>query len=261
MGSAARDSIVMRRLRDLPLPRCIILSTIILSVGCSPAAVSTTPSPNVPQPAAETESSFSSQLAAVRARESDIVHLETIALGDDDLDLLADVPGLKILQLDHAENRITAAGIAKIARLPNLEHLRIRGGKIDDEGLTLLAEMQNLKLLNLPQGKFTDQGLARLKRLPQLTMLRIGSPQVTDGGVAMLKDFPALRRIHLIDIPLTGRGLAHLQSMPRLESLYLDGAKVTDKALDELFQNRPDLHVHLNQLHHDHDPHKGDHPH
>lgn len=228
----------------------------IAAAGCSPQIASVANVPSAPS-----ESSLSEQLAAVSRGESDMVHVETVPLSDADLDLLVDVPGLKVLQLDHANNSITASGIATIAHLPNLEHLRIRGGKIDDEGLKMLAGMPSLKLLNLPHGQFSDQGLGELKRLPQLTMLRIGSPLVTDAGIARLKEFPALARVHLIDIPLTDCGLADLQSMPRLESLYLDGAKVTDKGLDELFQKRGDLHVHLNQAHHDRDPHKGDHPH
>ena len=209
----------------------IILSLMMLALGCSPAAPPAAPGDAAPA-AAETEPALSEQLAAVRAQQSDIVHLEGAALSDDDLDLLVDVPRLKILQLDHAENKLTDAGMAKIARLAALEHLRIRGGSIGDEGLAQLATMPSLKILNLPQGKFSDAGLAQLKGLPQLVMLRIGSPRVTDAGIAVLKDFPSLRRIHLIDIPITDKGLADLQSIPRLESLYLDGAKVSDAAVD-----------------------------
>jgi hypothetical protein len=231
----------------------IVLSPIILSLlflpGCSP-------------PAETAESSLAEQLTAIRNGSTDIVLVETTPLTDQDLTLIRDVPGLRVLQLDQADNKLTDAGMAEIAKLTQLEHLRIRGGSIGDDGLKEICEMPNLKILNLPQGKFTDAGLAQLKALPKLQMLRIGSPNVTDSGIAAFKEFPSLRQVHLIEIPITDRGLADLASIPKLESLYLDGAHVSDAAVEELFKNRPDdLHVHFNQAHHDRDPHKDDHPH
>src|SRR5689334_14463971 len=228
----------------------IILSPIILSLlflpGCSPPPVTTEPS-------------LAEQLTAIRNGSTDIVLIESMPLSDQDLALIRDVPGLRVLQLDHADNKLTDAGMTEIAKLTQLEHLRIRGGSIGDEGLKTLSTMPNLRMLNLPQGKFTDAGLAQLKQMPRLDSLRIGSPKVTDEGIAALKDFPRLRSVHLIDIPITDRGLADLQSIPKLDSLYLDGAHISDAAVDELFAKHPNLHVHFNQVHHDRDPNKHDH--
>ena len=228
----------------------IILSPIILSIlflpGCSP-------------PAETIEPSLADQLTAIRNGSTDIILIESTPLSDQDLALIRYVPGLRVLQLDHADNKLTDAGMVEIAKLTQIEHLRIRGGSIGDDGLKALATMPNLKALNIPQGKFTDAGLAHLKELPKLEMLRIGSPNVTDKGIAELNDFPSLSRVHLIDIPITDRGLADLQAIPKLESLYLDGANISDAAVDELFKKRPDLHVHFNQAHHDRDPNKHEH--
>ncbi|MBC7852721.1 MAG: hypothetical protein IAF94_04720 [Pirellulaceae bacterium] len=230
----------------------VILSPIILSAlflpGCSPPAVTAEPS-------------LAEQLSAIRNGSTDVILLESTPLSDPDLDVFVNVPGLRILQLDHSENKLTDAGMTTIAKLTQLEHLRIRGGSIGDDGLEALSAMPNLRILNLPHGQFTDAGLAQLKTLPKLQMLRIGSTKVTDGGIAALKHFPSLRRVHLIDIPITDRGLADLQSIPTLESLYLDGANVSAAAVDQLFAKHPDLHVHFDQTHHDRDPHKDDHPH
>ncbi len=216
--------------------------------------------PGCSTPTETVEPSLSEQITAIRSGSTDLVLIESMPLNDQDLASIRDVPGLRILQLDHADNSLTNAGMTEIAKLTQLEHLRIRGSSIGDDGLTALSTMSNLRILNLPQGKFTDAGLSQLKTLPKLQMLRIGSPHVTEQGIAALKDFPALRLVHLIDIPITDRGLADLQSIPKLESLYLDGANVSDAAVDGLFQKRPDLHVHFDQDHHDRDPHKHEHP-
>jgi hypothetical protein len=230
----------------------IILSPIILSLlalpGCTPP-----PAPKV------TEPSLAEQIATVRTSSTDIILIESTPVSDEDLELLEEIPGLRVLQFDHADNALTDAGMAKLAEMTQIQHLRIRGGNIGDEGLKTLSTMPNLRMLNLPQGKFTDAGLAQLKQLPRLDSLRIGSPKVTDAGIAVLREFPNLRSVHLIDIPITDRGLADLQAIPKLDSLYLDGAKISDAAVDELFAKHPHLHVHFNQAHHDRDPNKHEH--
>lgn len=231
----------------------VILAFSLTLLGCSPQDAA------VPPATSPSEPTLAEQLSAIRAGTTDTLHIEEAPWRDEDLDLLTDVAGLRILQLDHLDNRLTDGGMAKIAKLAGLEHLRIRGGAIGDEGLKSLATMPNLRALNLPQGRFTSAGVAQLKWLPKLQMLRIGSPSVTDEGISHLKDFPSLARVHLIDIPITDRGLADLQSLHKLESLYLDGANISDAAVDQLFEKRPDLHVHFNQAHHDRDPHKHEH--
>jgi hypothetical protein len=65
--------------------------------------------------------------------------------------------------------------------------------------------------------------------------------------------------LHLIDVRISDKGLAKLATIPQLESLYLDHAHVTDDGLEALFKERPKLHVHIDQHHHDLDPHS--HPH
>jgi len=61
-------------------------------------------------------------------------------------------------------------------------------------------------------------------------------------------------------VPITDDGLRELAKIEQLESLYIDGGNFSDEALAELFRARPGLHVHLNQQHHDRDPHKHEHP-
>jgi hypothetical protein len=42
--------------------------------------------------------------------------------------------------------------------------------------------------------------------------------------------------------------------LPGLQTLYLDGAGVSDEAWSRYFQRHPDVHVHVDQAHHDRDP-------
>ena len=120
----------------------------------------------------------------------------------------------------------------------------------------------------MPRADFTDAGLESLAALPDLIQLRFGSPRVTDAGMKALAKLPALKRLHLIDVPITDAGLAEIAKMnvpitdaglaeikvEGLQSLYIDGARFSDAALDNLFRQRPGLHVHFDQQHHDRDP-------
>lgn len=202
------------------------------------------------------EPSFDHQLRLVSDGKSDMIQLETHPLTDDHLAKLKDTKALRILLIDSLDSRITAAGLKHLANLHNLEHLRIRSPQINDAALAEIAPVTSLKILNLPSAEFTDAGLAQLKILPRLTQLRFHSPHVTNTGMQTLAELPALTRLHLIDLPLTDAGLKTLASIKQLESLYIDGGHFSDPALDDLFAKRPDLHIHLDQQHHDRDPNK-----
>ena len=68
----------------------------------------------------------------------------------------------------------------------------------------------------------------------------------------------ALRTLHLIDVPLGDAGLDLLAGHEGLRTLYLDGAGISDAAWDRFFARRGDVHVHVDQAHHDRDPHRHD---
>jgi hypothetical protein len=202
---------------------------------------------------ADTEQSLAAQAESVRTG-NDRIQVEHTALHDDDLRLLAGLAQLRVLLLDSPQSRITASGLRQIRALPKLEHLRIRGSGIDDDALAQIAEIKSLQILNLPKGTFSNEGLIHLKQLPDLVQFRFGSFRVTDAGMKTLGELPALKRLHLIDVPITDAGLRELAQIKQLESLYIDGGQFSDQALDQFFRERPDLHVHLNQQHHDRDP-------
>jgi hypothetical protein len=206
------------------------------------------------------EPALSVQAAIVRAGENDQIQIEQSPLDDNDLESIAGLSNLRVLLIDHPKSRFSAAGLNQLAALTSLEQLRIRGTGIDDAVLAQLAQIKSLRVLNLPQGSFSDQALAHLSALEHLEQLRFGSPYVTSAGMKIIAELPALKRLHLIQVPITDEGLREIAKMEQLESLYIDGANLSDAAIDELFRRRPRLHVHMNQQHHDRDPHGHSHP-
>ena len=216
-----------------------------LASGCGPTNLG----PGVHEP------SFDDQMRSVTAGQSEGIQVSATPLTDDDLAGIGAASALRVLIVENSSSHISAAGIRHLAGLPNLEHLRLRGPGVDDAALAEIAKLTSLQILNIPRGEFTDAGLQQLKSLPNLVQLRFGSPHVTDAGMTTLAELPALRRLHLIDVPITDEGLRVLATIDQLESLYIDGAALSDSAYDTLFRQRPNLHVHINQQHHDRDPH------
>ena len=102
-------------------------------------------------------------------------------------------------------------------------------------------------------------GVRNLAGLEGLRSLRLGGPLL--GGPEVCEavvGLPHLRSLHLIDVPIGDGGLAVLQRLPGLWNLYLDGAGVSDDAWIEYFRACPNVHVHIDQAHHDRDPRRHD---
>jgi hypothetical protein len=242
------------------------LATLLLVVaavtGCS-----RTPATNAPTTAQATEdapttglmaddtATWTAQVAEVAAGRSDTIRpAETV--DDRQLAELAELDGLRSLWIE--DSRITDAGLEHLVGLHGLQRLKIRGAAITDNGLRQLTGMKDLRYLNLPQADLTDQGLVLLAAFPRLESLRLGSPRLTDEGLLAVASLGELRFLHRIDVPVSDKGLVHLRRLDQLESLYLDGAELSDDGVVGLLEALPQLHLHLDQQHHDRDPRKHD---
>ncbi len=178
---------------------------------------------------------------------------------DDDLLQIAELQGLKHVAIDRFEG--TGDSLQRLAMLPRLERLQLRGGVVGDAEAKAIAACKTLTNINLPEAGFTDSGLDDLAALPVLEFLRFHSPNITNDGLKHLAESTSLRFLHLIAVPIDDEGLVHLQAMKQLESLYIDDAEITDDGIERLLKALPDLHFHINQQHSDRDPSKGTHPH
>lgn len=236
-----------------------VLGVIVVGLGYvfQQAGLLTDGSAPPPATHAAPEATWEEQLAAVLRGESDRIEITQSLISDEQL---RDLPAsLRELILDRTE--ITDAGLTPLMKLPNLEHLRLRGAIITDRGFHDICQITSLKRLNLPQADLTNAGLAELTALSKLELLRLGSPRVTNAGVVHIAAVKSLRWLHLIDIPLTDPALKSISELQNLESLYLDGARISDEAYEQFFRIHPDLHLHVEQKHHDRDPHRAGHTH
>jgi hypothetical protein len=210
------------------------------------------------------EPSWSEQLAAVQRAETDTIHVTIAPVTDEQLQELAGLANLRVLKLE--DGAVTADGLRVVAELPNLETLWLRNCEVSYRAVREIARNQNLARLNLPQAAFGDSGLKLLVALPRLEQLRFSSPHVTAQGLSAIGQAHSLRQLHIFDVPVNAEILQEVATLEHLESLYIDRPRGDVAAFNAaiehfIFTDRPDVHVHLEQRHHDLDPHGHSHPH
>lgn len=127
---------------------------------------------------------------------------------------------------------VTHESISELAKLSQLEHLRIETGEVDAADASQLASLTRLRSLAVPTA-LDDGLLAALTPLATLEVLRGGvSKDLTDAGMESLSSFATLRFTEL-DVQGSKVTGAHLDSHPfaNLETLDLNNTAVSDAGL------------------------------
>lgn len=207
--------------------------------------------PEIVQP---TMPSLQTVLNHVVANAADAVSVTGFDGSPESVALLCSVERLRVVRLDGG--RLDAAATRALGSLPHLEQLHLRGVQLDDAALDALQPAANLRVLNLAGSALSAAAIERLQRLPQLRQLRL---QIAGGDATYataVSRLQRLRAVHLIDIAIDNETLKPVAELPHLESLYIDEGQVTDEGWIWLFDQKPQLHVHIDQRHHDRDPQK-----
>ena len=133
----------------------------------------------------------------------------------------------------------------------------MRQSPITDRGLEqLVVHLKSLRILNLPHASITPDGIRSLCLLPKLTNLRLGGATINDDALKAMTDLPELESLHLIGPTLTDAALESISRIKSLRSFYLDDCDLSEEAWKQLFDKRKDIHIHIDQAHHDRDPNR-----
>ena len=151
---------------------------------------------------------------------------------DHALDVLADLPALRELNLDRAH--ITDQGLSKLAALPLLEILDLSATEISDAGIASLGKLPHLKQLVLG-GTITDAGAPFLRELKSLEDIDISQTQIRENGLAALAALPRLRTVY-VNRQTSDEGLARLAKSKSLRALDLSHTAITDAGVKSLTQ-------------------------
>lgn len=208
----------------------------------------------VADPESATPAFFHASVARLVQAGEDSLRLHDFSPTADQLETLASIERLKILRIDGGS--LTPEAGQVLASMPHLEQLHFRSVSLDDATLDAISESETIWLLNITGAMLSTDSISRLANMPKLDHLRLSLTESGNRYVEPIVGIKRLRALHLIGFTINNQSLKRLVSLPNLESLYLDDSNVTDEGWDWLFENKPYLHVHINQKHHDRDPQK-----
>lgn len=213
---------------------------LVTIAGCGPTAPTSRAAP------------VTEQIRAVREGRSTVLDA-TEPLTDEEWTMLGGCRDIREIVLRRGVADDARADI--LAALPQLQRLVLRDSPLSDKGFAALGRCATLRDLNIPRANCTAAGIRSLSSLSTLRSLRIGSPRLSGvEACAALGRLTGLASLHLIDVPIGDAGLDALATMPALQTLYLDGAGVSDEAWARYVETHPDVHLHVDQAHHDRDP-------
>jgi hypothetical protein len=161
---------------------------------------------------------------------------------DDDLTHLANLTGLTLLGI-HDNPRITDTGLARLAKLTNLQQFTFSRTGVTDAGLAHLKGMTKLVQVYAGCKGMGNAGLVHLQALPELRSLALGQSQVTDAGLAHLKGMTKLEFLVLDNTKITNAGLAQLGGLTNLGTLRIVGTRVTAAGVMKLQNALPKVKI------------------
>ena len=118
----------------------------------------------------------------------------------------------QVTWLDLSGTRVTDAGLATLARMPNLTRLSLGNTAVGDAGLRHLAGLARLENLNLYGTRVSDAGLDALRALGALRVVYLWGTRVTPEGRAALQG--ALPNARVFAVRAGGRAVAPSPSTP-----------------------------------------------
>ena len=161
----------------------------------------------------------------------------SVTLTDLNINRIATLKGLEVLNLAAADNGYVAAIGDGVPRLRN----RIQ---ITDLSLPELKTLPRLRSLDLSRSEVTAKGLTELAEARKLENLVLAyCERVEDDAARALLGINALRSLDLSHTKLTDAGLAQLEKHAGLKNLYVSGTAVTPAAVAHFRQNRPDCRL------------------
>jgi len=156
----------------------------------------------------------------------EIVNLTDCPVGDKATEFLAKIPNLQRVRIEGT--RITDEGVKHLGRVPKLVELHVQRTNVTGTGF---ATWRDSPLAHLTIGEaVTNEGAKHIAALLNLRALLISSRLLDDDSV---KRFAALRLGSLIlDSPkITDKGVEALAALPGLSTLILDNLGATAGAL------------------------------
>jgi Leucine-rich repeat (LRR) protein len=161
------------------------------------------------------------------------VSLQGKPVTDEELAHLRGWKGLQVVNLSGCE-KVTDAGLAYLALLPELTELNLSGTSVKGDGLVCLKDAAGLRVLELPAVPMTIKQVAPLSGLKGLERLTVSLRHDGDAGLRFLAGFPKLKEADFRGIHLSNRRMTLIGQMAGLERLDILSQPVGDRGLAQV---------------------------
>lgn len=151
---------------------------------------------------------------------------------DEGLTVLAGLPELKALALDHLW--VSEEGLRHLKNNRKLTELYLAGTLVDDTAMEFIATISSLRKIRIAQTSVSELGLAALVEIPIEDIDLSECSQLTDEAMAYVGKWKSLKRLNLWRDPVSDVGVAHLADLKELEWLNLDNTGLSDAGLKDL---------------------------
>lgn len=134
----------------------------------------------------------------------------------------------QLSELDLSLTRISDAGLADLARLPNLQVLDLRWNPaVTNAAIKELAAVKSLQALYVDATNATEDELAGLTSSLPYAARRC---KITGAGLKDVRSLKQLQALHLLYLQIADADYRHLADLQAMQSLTLLGAKFTSGA-------------------------------
>lgn len=175
-------------------------------------------------------------------------------VSDSACDVLGQMTKLRALNLKKTafeKDRVSAAGLRKLAGLQRLELLNLYAESINDEALKELQPFRNLRELDLSLTSVSDAGLKHLTVLEKLSSLTLlysegfAGPKITNAGLKSISEMAHLRTLNLVGAKIDDAGVDDLKQLRNLTKLSVVNSRISGEGLKRLRMALPDCRLDL----------------
>jgi hypothetical protein len=134
---------------------------------------------------------------------------------------LESLPDLKNFTIFGSGKEFGDEQLSRLCEIKTIESIFINGFGGTEAGLAALAKLPNLRHFGADHGPFTGTGIVALKDSKNFTSLRFGGTPFNDDGMQALGELTQLREANLSHVRFTSTGFPHLAKLVNLEKLAI----------------------------------------
>ena len=152
----------------------------------------------------------------------------------------------KMIGVRIENNELTLDDMQLIAKLTDLESIRLWGPSVNDKYVEAIRGLTKLKSVDIENSGITDQSLEILKTLPDIETLSLRrNVDFTDQAVALFAEFPNLKTLNILYNGFSPASLFGLGKLGSIRVLDLRGLQIGDDTLIFIakLENLEEIHI------------------